>query len=106
MHQRSATELRQSADKLTLQFSICTVKRYCYATVSLSTDQRKFCIFFQRFLISIEFWVTHKINRGVVLSELLLIKLNNKSFIFHSSDFDGSDFNFICTSIRKYVCTL
>ncbi len=41
----SATELRQPAGKQTLQFCIYTIKGYCYATVSLSTDQRKFSFF-------------------------------------------------------------
>ena len=38
-HKRSATELRQPPGEQTLQFCIYTVKGYCYATVSLSTDQ-------------------------------------------------------------------
>ncbi len=54
-HKRSATELRQPAGKQTLQFCIYTVKGYCYATISLSTDQRKFS-FFQRFLLFVEYF--------------------------------------------------
>ena len=36
----SATELQQTAGKQTLQFCFYTVKGYCYATVSLLTDQQ------------------------------------------------------------------
>ena len=42
-YKHSATELRQPAGKQTLQFCIYTVKGD--ATVSLSTDQRKFSFF-------------------------------------------------------------
>ncbi len=41
-HQRSAIELRQPPGKQALQFCIYT--GYCYATVSLSTDQPNFSI--------------------------------------------------------------
>ncbi len=44
-HKRSATELRQPADKQTLDFCIHNIKGYCYATVSFSTDQQKFSFF-------------------------------------------------------------
>ncbi len=37
----STTELQQPAGKQTLQFCIYTVKGYCYATVSPSTNQWK-----------------------------------------------------------------
>ena len=55
-NKHSATELLQPADKQTLQFCIYTVKGYCYATISLSTDQRKFSLF-QRFLLFVEFFL-------------------------------------------------
>ncbi len=46
VHKHSAaTELRQPFGEQTLQFCIYTVKGYCYATVSLSTDQRNFSFF-------------------------------------------------------------
>ncbi len=48
MHMCSATELRQPASKQTPQFCIYAVKGYCYATVKLSTDQRKFSLFFSK----------------------------------------------------------
>ncbi len=44
-HKRSVTELRQPPVEQTLQFCIYTVKGYCYATVSLSTDQQNFSFF-------------------------------------------------------------
>ena len=54
MYKYSATELRLSAGKQTLQFHIYTVKQYCYGIISLSTDQWKLsfskiifiCVFF------------------------------------------------------------
>ncbi len=42
----SATELQQPTSNQTLQFSIHTIKGYCYATVSLSTDQWKYSMLF------------------------------------------------------------
>ncbi len=47
MHKHSATELRQPAGEKNLQFCIYTVKGYCYATVSLSTDQNVIIIYQQ-----------------------------------------------------------
>ncbi len=54
-HKCSATELRQQAGKQTIRFCIYIVKGYCYATVSLSTDQRKFS-FFKDFFLFVEFF--------------------------------------------------
>ncbi len=42
LHKRSATELRQPADKETHEFCLYTAKGYCSATVSLSTDKDYF----------------------------------------------------------------
>ncbi len=44
-HKRCATKIRQPPGEQTLQFCIYTVKEYCYATVSLSTDERNFSFF-------------------------------------------------------------
>ncbi len=52
---RSATELGQPAGKQTLQSCIYTIKGYCYAIVSLSTNQLKKIVFFQRFFLLLFF---------------------------------------------------
>ncbi len=72
-HKRSATELWQPASKQTLQFCIYPAKGYCYATVSLSTDQRKFS-FFKDSYYSLNFFTPLLLLHSLFLSLLLLIR--------------------------------